>query len=88
MLEEDDRVKLERPFSEKETEAVVTEMKTKTAPGPNGFTVFFFKTLWKYIKREVMGMVSNFNGACLDLKRLNYGLITLVPKIKEANTIR
>jgi hypothetical protein len=33
-------------------------------------------------------MVSDFNGATLDLRRLNYGVITLVPKTKEANTIR
>jgi len=24
----------------------------------------------------------------LDLKRLNYGVITLIPKLKEANTIK
>lgn len=29
-----------------------------------------------------------FNKNCLDLKRLNFGVITLVPKIKEANTIK
>jgi hypothetical protein len=67
---------------------VIFGMKTETAPGPNGFTVFFFKSLWKHIKNEVMWMVSDFNGATLDLRRLNYGVITLVPKTKEANTIR
>jgi hypothetical protein len=33
-------------------------------------------------------MVLDFNQNMLDLKRLNYGVITLVPKIKEANTIK
>jgi hypothetical protein len=33
-------------------------------------------------------MVLDFNNNKVDLRRLNYGVITLVPKIKEANNIR
>jgi hypothetical protein len=33
-------------------------------------------------------MVYDFNEAKLNLRRLNYGVIILVPKTKEANTIR
>jgi hypothetical protein len=33
-------------------------------------------------------MVQDFNGNKLDLRRLNYGVITLVPKVREANTIK
>jgi hypothetical protein len=87
-LDGDDKDILERHFSRKEVEIVISGMKTETAPGPNGFIVIFFKNLWKYIKNEVVGMVSDFNGVCLDLKRLNYGVITLVPKTREANTFR
>jgi hypothetical protein len=35
-----------------------------------------------------MKMVVDFNNNCLDLKRANYGVITLVPKVKEANSIK
>jgi hypothetical protein len=35
-----------------------------------------------------MNMVYDFNLNKLDLKRLNYGVITLVPKLKETNTIK
>jgi hypothetical protein len=42
LLEEDWDV-LERPFSRKDVEIVIFGMKTETAPGPNGFTVFFSK---------------------------------------------
>jgi hypothetical protein len=34
-----------------------------------------------------MNMVKDFNMNKLDLKRLNFGVITLVPKVQEANTI-
>jgi hypothetical protein len=35
-----------------------------------------------------MGMVEDFNKNKLDPKRLNFGVITLVPKVNEANTIK
>jgi hypothetical protein len=35
-----------------------------------------------------MKMVQDFNSNALDLRRLNYGVITLVPKVREANMIR
>jgi hypothetical protein len=37
---------------------------------------------------EILNMVSDFNKGTLDLRRLNYGVITLVPKVEEANTIK
>lgn len=33
-------------------------------------------------------MFQDFWKGHLDIKRLNYGMITLVPKLKEANTIK
>jgi hypothetical protein len=33
-------------------------------------------------------MVMDFNNNNLDLKRLNFGVITLVPKLQDANTIK
>ena len=46
VLSEDERVFLERPFSEEEVVAVLKEFKGDKAPGPDGFTMaFFLKTL-------------------------------------------
>jgi hypothetical protein len=72
----------------KELEVAVQDMKAGSAPGPNGFNITFFKKPWHLIKEEIWCMVEDFNKNCLDLKRLNYGVITLVPKMKEANTIK
>jgi hypothetical protein len=76
------------PFSEEEVGRAILEMKVDSAPCPNGFTITFFRKLWKYINKEIMRMVRDFNHNKVDLKRLNYGVITLVPKIQEANTIK
>jgi hypothetical protein len=87
-LKGSDRRLLVMPFSEKEVALAIGGMKTESALGPNGMNVLFFKHLWQVIKGETMGMVKDFNNGTLDLKRLNYGVITLVPKVKEANSIR
>jgi hypothetical protein len=82
-----EKIKLGEPFTEKDVEKAVEGMKIEFAPRPNGFTVSFFK-LWGVIRIEVMKMVHDYNNNALDLRRLNYGVITLVPKVKEANTIK
>ena len=43
-LEENE--KMTKPFSMEELEAVVKDMKNGTAPGPDGFSVEFFKEFW------------------------------------------
>jgi hypothetical protein len=40
-----------------------------------------------YVKNGMMRMV-DFNRNSLDVKRLNFGVITLVPKVLEASTIK
>jgi hypothetical protein len=82
------REALQEPFSKKDVAVAINGMKIESAPCPNGFTVLFFKKLWHHLKGEIMGMVKDFNSACLDLKRLNFGVITLVSKVQEANTIK
>jgi hypothetical protein len=44
--------------------------------------------MWICIKESLLGMAQDFNRGTLDLRRLNYGVITLVPKVKEAKTIK
>lgn len=63
-------------------------MKIDFAPGPNGFGANFFKTFWETIKPELMEMFNVWFMGNLFLKRLNYGVITLIPKVKDANNIK
>jgi hypothetical protein len=63
-------------------------MNAGSAPSPNGFNITFFRKLCHLIKKEIWDMVEDFIRNNLDLKRLNYGVITLVPKVKEVNTIK
>jgi len=87
-LSESDSLDLVKPFSMEEIKKVVMGMKENSAPGPNGYGVVFFKKFWEYIKEELKSMFTDFYNDKLDIKRLNYGVITLVRKLKEANNIK
>ena len=63
-------------------------MKENSAPGPDGFSVSFYKQCWEVIKGDLMNMINDFYLGNLDLARLNYGVITLVPKVKETNNVK
>jgi hypothetical protein len=87
-LGEVDKEMLSSPFSEKDVVSAIMSMKVESAPSPNELTVTFFRKFWRYPKKDFMQMVQDFNRNRLNLKRLNYCVITLVPKVKEANTVR
>jgi len=87
-LSSEDNEFLTRPFSEEEVKRVVFDMKENTAPGPDGFSVTFYKYCWEIVKGDFMDMVNDFYLGNLDIGRLNYGVITLIPKVKDANNIK
>lgn len=64
------------------------EMRDNSTLGPNGFGTTFFKKFWHLVKGDFFGMFKDFEHGQLDIKTLNFGVITLVPKLKEANTIK
>jgi hypothetical protein len=75
-------------FRKEEVKKAFFEMRSDTSPGPNGYGVHFFKTFWPIIKGDYMAMFEDLHREELDIKRLNYDVITLVPKLKEANNIK
>lgn len=77
-----------RPFTMVEIEQALKEMKTNTAPGPDGLPVSFYKEFWPQLKNQLKEMTDLLFEGKLDLWRLNYGVITLIPKIKDANNIK
>jgi hypothetical protein len=63
-------------------------MKVDTAPGPDGFPVIFYKKFWPMIKPSVLAILNGFALGRVDISRLNYGILTLIPKIPGAEDIR
>ena len=50
--------------------------------------LFFFKNCWEILKGDIINMFKDFHEGLFDIKWLNYGVITLVAKLKEANSIK
>jgi hypothetical protein len=50
--------------------------------------VEFYQSCWEIIKEDFMEMMQEFWKHELDIDRLNYGVITLLPKLKEAAKIQ
>jgi hypothetical protein len=87
-LSEHEAENLIMPFSKQEIKLALDEMKSNSAPGPDGLLIEFYKCFWNQVKGRVMEMFQKFFLENLNLSRLNYGLISLIPKLKEANNIK
>src|SRR6266540_4947971 len=58
------------------------------APGPDGFPVEFYQKFWEIIKGDLMAMFHDLHAGDLPLFSLNFGVISLIPKVQEANIIQ
>jgi hypothetical protein len=75
-------------FSDEEIEETIKELKNNTAPGPDGMPVAFYKEFLDRVKPHIKEMLMDLKNGKLDLKRINYGVIILLPKILDANEIK
>jgi hypothetical protein len=84
--EENDRLMI--AFSVEEIDAVLAGMKVDTAPGPDGLPATFFKRFWHLVKPMIMDIANDFALGRVDIARLNFGILTLIPKITGAEDIK
>uniref|UniRef100_J3NFF4 CCHC-type domain-containing protein n=1 Tax=Oryza brachyantha TaxID=4533 RepID=J3NFF4_ORYBR len=86
-LKEEDKEVLIEPFNIFELDKVIKEAKLNTAPGPDSFPIQFYRVFWDFLKPDFLEMLILLHNE-LDLKRLNYGVITLIPKVGDAINIK
>ena len=48
----------------------------------------FYQQFWDVIKDDLMELFKDFHRGALDINRLNYAILTLVPKEQDANTMK
>jgi hypothetical protein len=75
-------------FTEKEIKEVVFSCYADVAPGPDGVSFMFYQHYWDIVKADLLSMFNDFHQGKLDLHRLNFALITLIPKEEGARTMK
>jgi mannosylglycoprotein endo-beta-mannosidase len=75
-------------FSEEEVHDALFQMERNKAPGPDGFPAEFYQKCWDIIKDDLMALFNQFSSGDLPLYKLNFGVITLLPKKEDAVQIQ
>ena len=87
-LNEEDNVLLTSEFTEEEVRKALFGMGCNRAPGPDNIPAEFYKHCWDFVKNDIMRLFDAFHENALDVARLNYGVITLIPKMNGAKKIQ
>nr|XP_020188520.2 uncharacterized protein LOC109774221 [Aegilops tauschii subsp. strangulata] len=75
-------------FLPKEIDDALNSMKADTAPGPDGWPVAMFKRFWPLLRDPIFEVCNGFMRGMVDIARLNYGVLSLIPKVSDADNIR
>jgi hypothetical protein len=74
------------PIDEKE-EVWAKKKKNKVA-GPDSIPIEFYQSCWKIVKADIIQLFDDFHQGRVDISRINYGIITLLPKVSDAARIQ
>eukprot|EP00253_Pinus_taeda_P028466 PITA_28466 len=86
LITEEQNWSLRKKITMEEVEEAVRSMPNDKAPGPDGFTINFYKACWEIVKYDIWEIVEDSRRSKTILKSLNSTFIALVPKVEEANT--
>ena len=85
---QEDNEMLTSEFTEAEVKSAVFQMEHNKAPGPDGFPAEFYQVFWEVIKDDLLALFADFHNEDLNLFSLNFGIITLIPKVQEATKVQ
>jgi hypothetical protein len=84
----DENCKMAITFSEQDLDEVLAQTKTETAHGPDGLPVAFFKSFWNLVRPLILGILNDFTLGRVDISQLNFGILSLLPKVSGADSIK
>jgi len=58
------------------------------AAGPDKIPIEFFQSCWEIVRLDIIQLYDDFYNHKVDVSRMNYGIITLLPKVKDASKIQ
>ena len=87
-LSEEDNILLTSEFTKEEVKRALFGMGCNRAPRPDNIPAEFYMQCWEFVKKDIMHLFEAFHSNKLDIARLNYGIITLLPKSNDASRIQ
>jgi len=88
LVSEEENEILCAPFSEDETKEAIFSCYGEGAPRPDGLPFLFYQKFWDLIKHDIVRMFQDFHKGELSLRRLNFAMLTLIPKVDNAKSIK
>jgi hypothetical protein len=79
---------LEAPFSEEEIKKAINDSYASGAPSPDSFLFLFYQRFWHVTKVDFMAMVRGFERGKINIARINYVTIILIPKEDKAMSLK
>ena len=73
------------PFSGDDIKVALFSIGNDKAPGPDGYSAFFFKRAWDIVGSDFVLAVQNFFSSGKMLKQINHSIIALIPKSANAS---
>nr|GEX16298.1 hypothetical protein [Tanacetum cinerariifolium] len=85
----DDNVALDMTcvVTNQEVKSALFSMGNDKSPGPDGFTVAFFKESWDIVSNDCVAVVGEFFTNGNIIKELNHSVIALIPKVKSPTRV-
>ncbi|XP_028097019.1 uncharacterized protein LOC114296888 [Camellia sinensis] len=80
-ISSDQSLLLASPVTDQEIKDTFWSLKANKAPGPDGFSVGFFKCSWNIVGREVTQAIRTFFESGRLLSEVNCTIIALIPKV-------
>jgi hypothetical protein len=75
-------------FSLEEIREAVFGSYADGAPGPDGLSFMFYQNFWDIVKFDLLEMFDDWFEDRLDIYRLNFAMITLIPKEEDARSMK
>jgi exonuclease III len=86
LISPEDNVILTKPITEEEIIKVIWSMESNKAPGPDGFSILFYKTCWDIIKADLLKMAQGFMKKAKIGGGTNSTYLALIPKETNPET--
>jgi hypothetical protein len=84
----EENVLLIAPFTEAEIKEAIFSCYSEGGPCPDGLPFLFYQKFWDVVKGDLVALFKDFHKGNLDLSRLNFALVTLIPKVGDATNIK